>query len=1299
MIDIKDTNGNIRFSTPINKGGKRKFMLMKEDCITLKFSLDTPLNFKLGDNVDCTFGLFELMELCKPSYNGETGGYDYELRLDAYYWKWRNKVFKFIPEAGGQEAAWNLTASLATQMDVFLRNLENLGYTYRGTPFEYVIEPTVDSSAKLMSYSNTNMIDALSQMAEVWECEWWVTDNIIHFGRCEYGTPVDLKLGDNVNEMTRSESQNSYATRIYAFGSTRNLPADYRPVDENTIVNGIVQKRLMLPVDTPCIDAYPNMSMEEAIEDVVVFEDIYPRRTGTMSGITLHEYTDKTEEEGKEPVFTKWNAYRFRDPGIAFSEKYVLPGQELKIIFQSGALNGMEFSVIFNPCDKEGGETPVPDRLPDGSLNPAAQVWEICRNEECGRPLPDNVFAPKEGDTYVLSGFDTKFISGSMLADAEIELKQKAEQYVAKMKVDPSTYTVKMNSDRMVAEDGSLRLLELGDKVRLFSSAYFDTGSRVSRIIGFEYNLDMPYDSPVYTVGETASYSRIGEMEGKIDSLVAKQNSTEDKGKGVYVVGTNDSTPATNRNVFSALRSIKESISKVKPDVTSYLVKFLGGLVTDDVRSQDYTSGAFGSGHLLKTDRKTGKSYLEVDELYVRLKAYFDTLEIKHTSHVGGQIVLSPAGMVCAKVEYRDEDDVYRCYFKSADGEKTVVNEFAVDDLVQSREFNIKEGAHQGVKNQYYWRRVVGIGEDYIELSGSDCDAGSMPPAVGDTIVTVGNKTNPARQHVIILSTVGMDAPNIKQYAEVDSYSLVGKEVTAIGPKGNKFRGDFVLKTGTDILTQFRLLENLVYSAVSSVRDEVQAKDNYLANAAFASNTDGWETTGNIRFFTLNGMFLRFNDNFYSRKDAMAAIVRYDNRNVLRIIDTGIKQLNADLANKPAYGEKDKQGKFFISFRYKVSTAGMLASGFPRQNLYFTERLEPNEEYAMKEYSGTWDGTGDFELNFTGDMYIHSLALTDNAFEDMVTKFETALKQTDESIEAVVKRTTELEEASSGWITTSEGNALWACKDMENGENIVSVINQTAESVNIEAHKINFVGKTIINGNFIVDEKGNLTLKNINAIDGTFSGTVKAGNGNVGGFKIEDSRLVATSENDKMLLSPSLIRFTNEYVSTCIGANTIPSSSGGHLIAPLHINVKRNASIYDSFINTCLVLSVEGAKSDDDIIITGNHALYIEKGGICGFRLRTRRITTSTTLGLMDSIILTIRKGITLTLPTGAVEDGQMYFIRNHSDGDVFVHGKISPLGYPTSGNTNVHIPGGYMGTFIYDVVNNVWLANHFGRW
>lgn len=777
IVDIKDKSGNIRFSTPINKGSKRKFSLMKEDYITLKFSLDSPVYFNLGDGIDNELGMFELVNLYKPVYNSGTGGYDYELRLDAYYWKWKNKKFFFTPEAGSREAGWNQTDSLETHMKVFLKNLTALGYNYKGEEFVCVIDNSVDISSKLISYDNVNLIDALNQMAETFECEWWVIRNEIHFGRCEDGEPIDFELGVNVQSMSRSDSQTTYATRIYAFGSTRNIPLTYRKalifdvktasgsdisdtsrtlsseyfpssfynlpkkhstlfsgnslpglgsvsspaeckyersianqmqagkymlkttlqfgagtssvmgavgdmklslflsykaggkekkvlietvnktkwgtrvdldmkdaffnLEENAIecklifiislsfggsstaiglsfgydyihiqclnnsvnthitflsgahqgktldaiynpnfifgnegnvlrlpegvtasvgdrftidniikskvptsyfsdnkagqtAEGIVAKHLMLPEGVSCIDAFPDMKPEEAVEQIVVFDDIYPRREGVTANVTTHPYTDIIDNADGSKTESKWTAWRFKDAdlGFHFSKEYRIDSKDLMVKFQSGPLAGMEFEVIFNPYDSASSDKPQSELLEDGTWNPKAQVYEIVRNNDYGRMLPDDALHPSEdgGDVYVLSGYDPQFVSDALIPNAEKELLERAKEYMEKSKQDPSTYDNTMMSDYIygINPDTGKQDAEfaknfiIGQRVNLINKAYFVDG-RISRIIGFEFNLDMPYDSPVYTVGETAPYSRIGELENKIDSITFKK--------------------------------------------------------------------------------------------------------------------------------------------------------------------------------------------------------------------------------------------------------------------------------------------------------------------------------------------------------------------------------------------------------------------------------------------------------------------------------------------------------------------------------------------------------------------------------------------------------------------------------------------------------------------------------------------------------------------------------------------------------------------------------------------------------
>lgn len=632
IVDIKNISGAILLSTTPNEGCKRKLTLQKEDYILLKFSLENPIYFKLGTYVECDFGLFEVCDLQSPTFNTDNAGYDYELRLDAHYWKWKNKIFKYTPETSGQEASWSLTAPLNVQASIVLRNLKALGYTYKGQDFDFSIDSTVENKSLLMTYDNTNILDACFEMAKKWDCECWVTDNIIHFGKCEFGDYVNMEIAKNVGEMSRSESQSTYATRIYAFGSTRNIPANYRPVDEAVVVNGVVQKRLMLPEGTPYIDAYPKMSTEEAIEQVVIFDEVYPRRVGTMSDITTKEYTETIENADGTTTEKKWDAYRFKDTGITFSKDYILPGEELTIIFQSGKLNGMVFAVTFDPDGKD------------------EQLWEIVRNEDYGRPLPDELLIPEDGDTYVLSGWDsTKITELGLVSAAERELKEEAEKYIAKSKIDPNTYNCTMMSDNAYSEDGMHNLYGIGQRVNLINKAYFENG-RLSRVIGFEFNLDKPYDSPVYTVGETAAYSRIGELEDKVENLTLKgQVYTGGSGSGVYVIRRNDSTPATDSNVFSALRSLSMFLRKDKPDFTNYLLRLLGGLEVGEA----IDSLTAGKGIIADN-----KGRIQADRMELRSSLTVLRLIINEIQAMAGDFSFSDCGTI-EKVELLD-DGTYR---------------------------------------------------------------------------------------------------------------------------------------------------------------------------------------------------------------------------------------------------------------------------------------------------------------------------------------------------------------------------------------------------------------------------------------------------------------------------------------------------------------------------------------------------------------------------------------------------------------------------------------------------------------
>lgn len=808
MIEIKDISGKTRFSTPINKGAKGKFTLMKEDYIVLPFSVPEPIYFKLGDYVDLSGVLddslggllskvYEVTDLQKPSFNASTGGYDYELKLDAYYWKWKNKIFKYTPEHAGYEASWSLTAALDVQLGVFLRNLKALGYTYKGKEFVFEIDSTVENKAVAMTYDNMNLLDALFSMAgeDKWNCDCWITDNVIHFGRNEFGDAVKIELGVEASAMTRSESKGTYATRIYAFGSTRNIPENYRPIEEQTVVNGVVQRRLMLPAGTPYIDVYPDMSQEEAIEDIVVFDEVYPRLENTMSSVSTRTETVTNEDGGQETV----TYYRYRDTGLNFSKDYRLPGQELTIIFQSGKMNGLEFGVIFDP-DNNG-----------------SQLWEIVRSEDYGRPLPDDTIYPENDDKYILSGFDPKFVSVQMIPDAEQELKEKAQKIADQRKKDDGTYYTTLRSE-WVNEDKLKRFFEFGQKINLVNKAFFENG-RESRVLGWEFNLDIPWDSPVYTIGESMPYSRLNDVEEKLESITYKGHTyVGGGGSSIYVIKTNDSTAPSDSNVFSAKRSLATLLRKDKEDQTNYLIKLLGGIISPFLESIDFVTGMMGAGMSFSSE-KGGESVGWIDKLYVRKKAIFQLLSIMETELAGASFMFNASGAraTITKVEridavpffysdgsakyYSDgsrayvqpseHGAVYRCYFLTDDGEKAIENRFRVGNLVRSQSFNIKSGVYENVSNHYWWRLVTAVGDNWIEVSVNHCDEGSDIPKEGDVVVQLGDISDTDFQSAIVLSAYGDGAPYLTFYQEINSYSLSGKDIVTIGYDRVKKEGYF----------------------------------------------------------------------------------------------------------------------------------------------------------------------------------------------------------------------------------------------------------------------------------------------------------------------------------------------------------------------------------------------------------------------------------------------------------------------------------------------------------------------------
>lgn len=253
-------------------------------------------------------------------------------------------------------------------------------------------------------------------------------------------------------------------------------------------------------------------------------------------------------------------------------------------------------------------------------------------------------------------------------------------------------------------------------------------------------------------------------------------------------------------------------------------------ITTDEIISDNFVSGPLGEGMNLIRRDSSGKSYLEIDKIFARYKAVFAALEIRKLTYAGGNYIFSPAGATCTMVE--DKEGFYRCYFTADDGEKAVENLFRTDDFVQCRESNIKSGTYENISNRYYWRRCIATGDDYIDLSKSDCDTDSDIPAIGDSMVTIGNKTVSARQNAIIISVYGEGSPSFIQYKGINTFSLEGKAKIIISPDQNRFTGKFTFETGKDAEESIGNIQNNL--------DNLQIGETNLLD----NSNKGWKNTG-----------------------------------------------------------------------------------------------------------------------------------------------------------------------------------------------------------------------------------------------------------------------------------------------------------------------------------------------------------------------------------------------------------------------------------------------------------------------
>ena len=303
----------------------------------------------------------------------------------------------------------------------------------------------------------------------------------------------------------------------------------------------------------------------------------------------------------------------------------------------------------------------------------------------------------------------------------------------------------------------------------------------------------------------------------------------DDKNPSIYIRTNKDRVVAISGSANIEELS-KYFLRKDKEDIANELITFLKGLLI----------GKNGSGI---TVLENGMSQAVVDYLYVKVKAVFDELEVKKKTYVGGEQVISHAGMKCNRVD--ELDDVYRCYFKEEEDGIEIENQFTPGSLAIAQECNIKTGISHHVGNRYYWRLVTAVGENYIDLSKTVCDPNveNDVPVAGDDIVGLGHKTDITRQAAIILSSVNEVSPSIIMYQGINDFTLTGKDVisfdfdrstgkarmkvygdTYIGDKDRTTYMEYTQDKGVDIKGMFHIEQGSTgWKNMEGLPDEIQA--------------------------------------------------------------------------------------------------------------------------------------------------------------------------------------------------------------------------------------------------------------------------------------------------------------------------------------------------------------------------------------------------------------------------------------------------------------------------------------------
>ena len=644
------------------------------------------------------------------------------------------------------------------------------------------IGTVITAENKVIDYRNVKCWDAAfgsNGIAATFDTEMWADGYVINLCKAERGEVVELGYLQGLTNLAQEDNgEVKFFTRLFPLGSTRNIDA-----------TKYGYSRLQLPSREIYVDKNVDLYGVKEETEEAAFAEIYPQYVGTVSSVRTEE---KTSEEGR-----KYTVYYFKDNGMNWNPKdYEIPDLDYMLQFQTGELAG---------------------RGTDGSFQAAwhedTREWEIINvYPDETTQIPGGVIIPNPGDKYIPWNFA---MPQEYITAAEQAYKQAVDDFLNTYSFDPNKYTG--TTDRNYIEKNNTPL-RIGWNVRLLSELYFGStgGYKDTRITKVQRKLNDLCQATITCSDEVGSGWK-SSVDNSLNSLryeVARQAE-----QYVYdVIRSFDEKTPSDKNIFSALKSLKTHLRKDAPDRTEFLMKLLGGIISPFLTSPDFVTGMMGAGMSFYSD-ENGDSVGWIDKLYVRKKAIFQLLSIMETELAGASFMFNASGAraTITKVEridavpfyyadgsakyYSDgsrayvqpsaHGAVYRCYFLANDGEKAIENRFRVGNLVRSQSFNIKSGVYENVSNHYWWRLVTAVGDNWIEVSVNHCDEGSDIPKEGDVVVQLGDISDTDFQSAIVLSAYGDGAPSLIFYQGINSYSLSGKDIVTIGYDRVKKEGYF----------------------------------------------------------------------------------------------------------------------------------------------------------------------------------------------------------------------------------------------------------------------------------------------------------------------------------------------------------------------------------------------------------------------------------------------------------------------------------------------------------------------------